>query len=255
MPRFFVPSEDITNTSITVRGNDAHHISRALRMAVGDRITLCDSRGCEYDCVLKTFAEGQVVADIVSVRQQDTEPPYRLVLYQALPKGDKLDTVIQKSVECGVSRIVPFESERCVVRVKPEAEEKKRERRQRIALEAAKQCGRGVLPEVTATLGFEAMLQDAANADLVLFCYEGSTVSPLPAILEMAGPMLDPARGEKRRPEIAIFGGSEGGLSPEEAASAREAGFAMTGLGKRILRCETAPLCALSAVMYASGEF
>lgn len=240
MPRFFVPSEDITNTSITVRGNDAHHISRALRMAVGDRITLCDSRGCEYDCVLKTFAEGQVVADIVSVRQQDTEPPYRLVLYQALPKGDKLDTVIQKSVECGVSRIVPFESERCVVRVKPEAEEKKRERRQRIALEAAKQCGRGVLPEVTATLGFEAMLQDAANADLVLFCFEGEGTVPLPRLLR-EHPV--PTGGV-----IALIVGSEGGFSLAEAARITAEGFLPTGLGKRILRTETAPIFALACI-------
>ena len=240
MPRFFVPSEDITNTSITVRGNDAHHISRALRMAVGDRITLCDSRGCEYDCVLKSFAEGQVVADIVSVHQQDTEPPYRLVLYQALPKGDKLDTVIQKSVECGVSRIVPFESERCVVRVKPEAEEKKRERRQRIALEAAKQCGRGVLPEVSATLSFEAMLQDAASADLVLFCFEGEGTVPLPRLLR-----------EHPVPEggvIALIVGSEGGFSLAEAARITAEGCLPTGLGKRILRTETAPIFALACI-------
>ena len=122
MPRFFVPSCDISAEKITVRGNDAHHISRALRMAVGDRITVCDSASREYECVLQSFLPDAVVAEIVSVREQDTEPPYRLTLYQALPKGDKLDTVIQKSVECGAALIVPFESERCVVRAKPEAE-------------------------------------------------------------------------------------------------------------------------------------
>jgi len=240
VPRFFVPSDDITQTSITVRGNDAHHISRALRMAAGDHITVCDSSGCEYDCVLKSFAEGAVVADILSVRQQDNEPPYRLVLYQALPKGDKLDTVIQKSVECGVSCIVPFESERCVVRMKPEAEDKKRERRRRIAKEAAKQCGRGVVPDVGATLTFEAMLREAAGADLVLFCFEGEGTVPLPRLLR-DNPVPMGAT-------IALVVGSEGGFSLSEAARATEVGFLPTGLGKRILRTETAPIFALACI-------
>lgn len=240
MPRFFVPSDDITSTSITVRGNDAHHISRALRMAAGEHITVCDSSGCEYDCVLKAFTEGAVVADILAVRQQDTEPPYRLVLYQALPKGDKLDTVIQKSVECGVFSIVPFESERCVVRMKPEAEDKKRERRRRIASEAAKQCGRGVVPEVGATVSFEAMLTQAAKADLVLFCFEGEGTVPLPRLLA--------DHPVPKGATIAVIIGSEGGFSLSEAARATDAGFLPTGLGKRILRTETAPIFALACI-------
>lgn len=240
MPRFFVPSEDVGTTEITVRGNDAHHISRALRMAVGEHITVCDSRGYAYDCVLKSFLADTVVAEIVSAKQQDTEPPYRLVLYQGLPKGDKLDSVIQKSVECGVCRIVPFESERCVVRMKPEAEEKKRERRNRIAHEAAKQCGRGILPEVGATLSFEAMLQDAATADLVLFCFEGEGTVPLPRLLR-ENPI--PTGGT-----VALIVGSEGGFALSEAARAAAAGFLMTGLGKRILRTETAPVFALACI-------
>jgi len=240
VPRFFVPSDDITPTSVTVRGNDAHHISRALRMAAGEHITVCDSGGREYDCVLRTFTEGAVVADILAVRQQDTEPPYRLVLYQGLPKGDKLDTVIQKSVECGVCAVVPFESERCVVRMKPEAEDKKRERRRRIAHEAAKQCGRGILPEVGATVSFEAMLQEAKKADLVLFCFEGEGTVPLPRLLA--------DHPVPRGGTIALIIGSEGGFSLAEAARAVEAGCLPTGLGKRILRTETAPIFALACI-------
>jgi 16S rRNA (uracil1498-N3)-methyltransferase len=209
-------------------------------MAAGEHITVCDSRGFTYDCVLKSFLTDTVVAEIVSAKQQDTEPPYRLVLYQGLPKGDKLDTVIQKSVECGVCRIVPFESERCVVRMKPEAEEKKRERRQRIAHEAAKQCGRGVLPEVHSTLSFEAMLQDAAKADLVLFCFEGEGTVPLPRLLH-ENPL-------PRGATVALVVGSEGGFSLFEAGRAADAGFLMTGLGKRILRTETAPIFALACI-------
>ncbi len=240
MPRFFVESTDITQSTVTVRGDDAHHISRALRMAAGEHITVCDSAANEYDCVLRTFLPDAVTADIVSVKRSKTEPPCHITLYQALPKGDKLDTVIQKSVECGVSKIVPFESSRCIMRAKPEAEEKKRERRRRIAHEAAKQCGRGILPEVTATVGFSEMLTMASAAELVLFCFEGEGTVPISRILAE----VSPAHGTK----IALVVGSEGGFSLDEAAHAREAGFMMTGLGKRILRTETAPIFALACI-------
>ena len=241
MPRFFVPSADITDRTVTVRGDDAHHISRALRMAAGEHITVCDSAANEYSCVLRSFLPDAVIAEILSTRHADTEPPCHITLFQALPKGDKLDTVIQKSVECGVARIVPFESERCIVRAKPEAEEKKQERRQRIANEAAKQCGRGILPEVTKTVDFSAMLtMAAADADLVFFCFEGEGTEPLARTLTK----LKPQAGSR----LALVVGSEGGFSLSEAARAKEAGFHMTGLGKRILRTETAPVFALACI-------
>ena len=176
----------------------------------------------------------------------DTEPPYRAILYQALPKGDKLDTIIQKAVECGVSAVVPFESSRCVVRVKPEAEERKTERRRRISEEAAKQCGRGIIPEVYPTLSYEAMLQDAAKADLVLFCYEAEGTVSLRSLL---GEKM-PAVSSEIPPTIAVIVGSEGGFSPEEAEAARNRDFCMVGLGKRILRCETAPPFVLACLSY-----
>ncbi|MBO7341513.1 MAG: 16S rRNA (uracil(1498)-N(3))-methyltransferase, partial [Clostridia bacterium] len=173
MPRFFVTSQQIENGVVTLVGDDARHISRALRMAAGEHITVCDMARTEYDCELVAFLPDCVQARVLSSKESATEPPVHITLYQALPKGDKLDSVIQKAVECGVSRIIPFESERCVVRAKPEAEAHKTERRARIALEAAKQCGRGSLPEVLPTVQFEQMLQRAAEADMVLFCYEG----------------------------------------------------------------------------------
>ena len=142
MPRFFVRREQIADGIVTLRGDDAHHISRALRMAAGERITVCDMQKYEYECELTAFLPDCVQARVLEERKCETEPPYRAHLYQALPKGDKLDAVIQKSVECGVDEITTFESERCVVRAKDGAEEKKVERRRRIALEAAKQSGR-----------------------------------------------------------------------------------------------------------------
>ena len=144
---------------VTLTGADAHHIARSLRMAAGETVTVCDAER-EYDCVLEVFHdEREVIARITQSRPVTTEPPFRAHLYQALPKGDKLDSIIQKAVECGVSTVTPFESAHCIVRIKPDAEGKKTERRRRIALEAAKQCGRGSIPEISPSVTFAEALR------------------------------------------------------------------------------------------------
>ncbi len=240
MPRFFVSNAQISDGFVTVQGEDAHHISRALRMAAGEHITVADSTATVYECVLREFLPDAVLAEVISATPAATEPPCHITLYQALPKGDKLDTVIQKAVECGASHIIPFESERCVVRVKAEAEEKKQVRRSRIATEAAKQCGRGVLPTVGMSVDFRAMLDMAATADLVLFCFEGEETLPISRVLAAQAP--------KRGSRIALVIGSEGGFSAAEAEAARARGFFMVGLGPRILRTETAPIFALGCI-------
>ena len=240
MPRFFVTSQQIENGVVTLTGDDARHISRALRMAAGEHITVCDMAHTECDCELVAVLPDRVQARVLSSKESATEPPVHITLYQALPKGDKLDSVIQKAVECGVSRIVPFESERCVVRAKPEAEAHKTERRARIALEAAKQCGRGALPEVLPTVPFDRMLQRAAEADVVLFCYEGDGTLPI-------GKLLRTQKLEKGS-KLAIVIGSEGGFSLSEAQKAAQNGFLMTGLGARILRTETASGFVLACI-------
>lgn len=240
MPRFFVRSSQIENGVITILGDDAHHISRSLRMAKGEEITVSDMQSNEYRCRLEAFLPDRVLATVLETRKGDTEPPFELVLFQALPKGDKLDTVIQKAVECGASEIVPFESERCIVHIKKEAEAHKTERRQRIATEAAKQSGRGILPEVLPSMSFDEMLNAAKAADLTLFCYEGDGTVPI-------GRLLSGVTPETVR-RIAVIIGSEGGFSLSEAAKARAAGFLPTGLGKRILRTETAATFALAAI-------
>ena len=242
MPRFFVTSSQINGDTVTITGDDARHLSFALRSAPGEKITVCDMSRTEYMCELTEFLPDIVRAKILSVKSADTEPPVRITLYQALPKGDKLDTVIQKAVECGVARIVPFESERCVVRMKPEAEARKTERRNKIAHEAAKQCGRGILPEVLATVSFEEMMAMAGQATAVLFCFEGDGTLPIGQILHA----LPDCNGA----ELALVIGSEGGFSQKEAKQAADAGFYMTGLGARILRTETAPLFALACLSY-----
>ncbi len=240
MPRFFVTSTQIDGDTVTILGEDAHHISRSLRLAAGEEITVCDMSRTEYLCELTSFLPDRVLARVISSRPVDAEPPVHVTLYQALPKGDKLDTVIQKAVECGVCRIVPFESERCVVRMKADSEERKTERRRRIAIEAAKQCGRGILPEVEPTVSFDRMLEMAAEAKTTFFCFEGDGTEPIGRLLSQ----LDAVDGA----ELALIVGSEGGFSQKEAQRAAEHGFWMTGLGKRILRTETAPLFALACI-------
>ena len=250
MPRFFVLSNEIEDGVVTLKGDDAHHVAYSLRLAAGEHITVvCD--GVAYDCTLEAFSSDKskpwVTARVCAAYPVDTEPPYEAVLYQALPKGDKLDTIIQKAVECGASRVIPFESSRCIARAKPEAEIRKTERRQRISEEAAKQCGRGMIPEILPTVSFNAMLETASQADLVLFCYEADGTLPLPRVLNDRLPIISPTES---RPTVAIIVGSEGGFSPDEAAEAARRGFAMIGLGKRILRCETAPSFVLSCLSY-----
>lgn len=247
MPRFFITRDQILDSCVTVLGDDAHHIARSLRMAVGEHITVCDGER-EYDCELLAFEEDRrVSARVLSDAPLSCEPPYSVTLYQALPKGDKLDTIIQKAVECGADVIVPFESEHCVMRMRLEAEERKTERRQRIAQEAAKQCGRGRLPTVNPTVSFDEMLRRAGEADVVLFCYEGEGTTPLKELLRQK--RADGTLGGDC-PRIAVVIGSEGGFSPREAAAAAAEGFFSVGLGARILRTETASGFVLSCLVY-----
>ena len=247
MPRFFVRRDQIENGCVTVLGDDAHHISRSLRMATGEHITVCDMQKNEYDCILTEFLADRVIAKIDSERKCDTEPPYIANVYQALPKGDKLDTVIQKSVECGVATITTFNSERCIAKEKGD-EENKLKRRNKIAVEAAKQSGRGILPEVYATVSFAEMLKRASQADIKLFCYEGDETVPLKSALKSAVAELSLADGEL--PVISAVIGSEGGFSLAEVAKAKEAGMIPVGLGKRILRTETAAAFILACICY-----
>ena len=251
MPRFFVRKDQIVDGMVTVTGDDAHHISRSLRMAAGERITVCDMQKNEYECELTAFLSDRVQAKVLSCVPSDTEPPYLVRVYQALPKGDKLDSIIQKSVECGASELILFESERCIARAKDGSEEKKTERRNRIALEAAKQSGRGVIPTVKPTVSFKEAVAQAAQADIPLFCYEGDGTQPLASVLRQAKSAWKKTHtvaGEL--PTVSVVIGSEGGFSQAEAQAATDAGLYPVGLGKRILRTETAAAFVLACLVY-----
>lgn len=240
MPRFFVNAEDIGESSLLIKDADAYHIARSLRMAVGDEVTVSDGRGCELLCKLTRIRDEECECEITSRRDCPAEMPIEVTLYMAYPKGDKLETVIQKAVELGASRIVPFESSRCIKRPKAEKIDKQLARLCRIAEEAAKQCGRGRIPEVTPPMSFAEAIRSASSADLSLFCYEN----------EREGALRDALENHRDAKTISVIVGSEGGFSPEEASEAAKAGCLPISLGHRILRCETAPSFVLSVISY-----
>ncbi len=250
MPRFFIKKENMENGTAFIFGEDAFHIARSLRMAVGDTVTLSDGEGFDYEAKLSFIRDSECRCEIISSETGVTEAPVDIAIYMAYPKGDKLELVIQKAVELGASRIVPFESERCIKKPKAEKAEKQLMRLSRIAEEAAKQCGRSRLPEVSPTKSFSEMLNEASAADLALFCYEGDGTEPIKThLVRFKEALFAEPKTENRKTVSAVIG-CEGGFSDAEASAAYAAGLLPTGLGKRILRCETAPMYVLSAISY-----
>ncbi len=243
MPRFFVLPTDIDreNKTAALYGDDARHIARSLRMAVGDLITLCDGEGTEYTARLTRIRDEECLLSLEKESLSEAEPLAEITLFMAYPKADKLETVVQKAVELGCTRIVPFISERCIKRPNDEKKDKQTARLLRIAHEAAKQCGRGRLPAVENAISFDELLKRIPDYTLTLFCYEGEGTEPIKNV-------LNPKATYKT---IAVIVGSEGGFSENEAQKICSNGSTAVGLGKRILRCETAPTVCLSMICYA----
>jgi len=240
MPRFFVDKDSIGDSVLTLTGTDAYHIARSLRMAKGDEITVCDGDGGEYHCRLTRIRDDVCTAEILTRGEASGESPVKISLFMAYPKSDKLELIIQKAVELGVYEIIPFESSRCIKRPKAEKIEKQTARLARIAEEAAKQCGRGILPLVREPVSFLQMQELAGESDAALFCYEGTGTRSLKEVLAECS----------QKKSFAVIVGSEGGFSAEEASAAERAGFYSVNLGPRILRCETAPFYALSSLSF-----
>lgn len=233
MPRFFVNPGQISvdKASAVITGDDARHISRSLRMRVGERLTLCDGCGTDLPAVISQITADTVTLALGEGVPCESEPPYRAVVYQALVRGERFDAVIQKSVEFGAAAIVPVATERATVRLSAADAEKKRARWQRIAAEAAMQCGRGVIPTVEGVLTFGEALASARG--LRLFCYEEERTVHLRDVLASA-------EGQGAVREVSVFVGPEGGFAPDEAEAARTAGAVSVSLGRRILRTESA---------------
>ena len=242
MVRFFATAGELSGGSLTLTGENAQH-AKVLRLKVGEEVLVCDGEGREALCRV-TEAGNSWELSVEEIRESTTEAAVQVSVYMAFPKADKLEHVIQKATELGAFEIVAFPSARCVSRPDEKSLKKKLERWQKIAASAAEQSGRGRIPEVRVLSGFRAALDEAAKADKALMFYENEQAVTLKMAL---------SSGSYRT--VSLLTGPEGGLEEREVEQAREAGLQVCTLGKRILRCETAPLCALSAVMYDAGEF
>ena len=243
MPKFFVSPDAVRGRFLTLDGENAAH-AKVLRLRRGDSVLVCDGCGTDYRCTISDCSPQQVCLVINSTEESGAEPPVACSVYMAYAKADKLEHVIQKATELGAYEIAAFPSSRCVLKLDAASAEKKRERWQKIAASAAEQSGRGRIPQVLALPSYEAALQRAAQAELAVCFYENEEQRTFRAAIESA-----PFR------TAALLTGPEGGLERSEVEQAQRAGLQICTLGSRILRCETAPLCALSALMYAAGEF
>ncbi|MBQ9993279.1 MAG: 16S rRNA (uracil(1498)-N(3))-methyltransferase [Clostridia bacterium] len=240
MPRFFVDCAD--GDTISIYGDDARHIGRSLRMRVGEQLTVCDGRGTDCTCVIDSMTDEEVLLQVLSRTPGESEPDVKVTLYQGYPKGDKLETVIEKAVELGAFAIVPVLTERSVARPDSKSAEKKHQRWQRHALEAAKQCGRSIIPQVEPLAKMEDMPSLLSRHELCIFCYE------------LGGQPLTEIIGASKARSIAVFIGPEGGISSAEAQMLEASGAIPATLGKRILRTETAPIAAIAAIMCITGN-
>ncbi len=238
MPRFFL--EKVVAGDIRITGEDAHHIGRSLRMRTGEELTVC-AEGRDYHCRITAITPDEVLLEELSSQLCAAEPTINVTLYQAMPKADKLSSIIQKSVELGVVKIVPVLTRRCVARPDKKDFGKKLSRLQKIAESAAKQSGRGIIPQVMPLIDWKEALCQMEQADCAMLFYEEGGIR--------FGEV--PMEGCKN---IAVFIGSEGGLDPEEAEEAKRRGIHNVWLGNRILRCETAPIAVLSVLMNLSGN-
>jgi len=239
MTRVFTDKIVFSGEPFNIVGEDVAHLSFSLRAKEGETLMLI-SRGMEYFSTITAFSKNSVTVLPGEGVPAKGEPAVKVTLYVGLPKGDKLELVTQKAVEMGATRIVPFVAERSVT----EPNAKKAERLRKIAKEAASQCGRGIIPEVSTAMGFDVALAEGRKADITLFCHEGGGTVPLSEIIK-----------ERKYVSVAIFTGPEGGFSQTEFDKAKSLEYNLVWLGNRILRCETAPLCVLAAVMYSAAEF
>ena len=241
MPRFFVDPDVLNDRFITLTGANAEH-ARVLRLAIGEKVTLCTGDGIDYLCTVSDLSRDRCCLVLQNRSPSASEASLRVTLYVALPKSDKMEHVVQKATELGAAEIVAFASSRCISRPDGATLQKKRDRWQKIAASAAEQSGRGMIPTVRIA-DYADVLKESAGSDLGVLFYENERAYS-----------LREAIGNRTLRTAALITGPEGGFAPDEISAAQNIGLRICTLGPRILRCETAPLCALSALMYATGE-
>lgn len=237
-PRFFGSTDGET---AYITGEDAKHIGTVLRMRSGELLVLCDNENTDYLCKIISAEKELIELEIIDKRQNEAAPGVEITLFQCLPKSDKMDFIVQKATELGAYSIVPVLSKRCVSRPDDKSMAKKIQRWEKIAAEASKQCGAGKIPVIGEPADFKTAVSEYSKIGLGILFYEcgGKSLSELPV---------------KEASKIGIFIGSEGGFEAEEAEFAEKNGIYAATLGKRILRCETAPVAALSVLMNLTGN-
>ena len=247
MPRFFVSADQISGSRVMITGGDVDHISRVLRMAPGEELTVSDGEGTDYYCRITELNREAVDLEVIGSWPSFSELPARIYLYQGLPKAGKMDTVIQKAVELGVYKIIPVQMARSVAKIEGDKkEQKKLARWQSIAESAAKQAGRSIIPEVTGCMPFAQAAAACASHDAVLLPYEKAEG------MEAARQLVRSLHGCR---EIGILIGPEGGFEESEVQLAVEkAGAKTMSLGHRILRTETAGMTVISILMFELEE-
>ncbi len=244
MPRFFVRKNDVSCDSINISGEDYNHIKKVLRLGNGDRIIACDGEGTDHLVEIVKIEDAMVKTRIIESVKNCTEPPIQITLFQGLPKSDKMDFIIQKAVELGINEIIPVITERTVVKTDRKSGDKKCERWNKISMEAAKQCNRGIIPKVGFPLGFREALDAAKGSSLSLIPYEKEAGTKLKQVLANSSSVG----------KVSVFIGPEGGFTEKEIEAAVSCGVQPVTLGPRILRTETAGIAVLSILMYELGD-
>ncbi|MBD2869468.1 RsmE family RNA methyltransferase [Paenibacillus arenilitoris] len=253
MQRYFVAAGQFRSSEVRIVGDDAHHAVRVMRTKPGDKFIVSDGESRTALVVVREATPMQITADIERMLPSDGEPAWSVTIAQSLPKGDKMELVIQKGTEIGAYAFMPFQSERMVVQYDGKKEAKRIERWSKIAKEAAEQAHRSRIPEIGSVLGWRELMSAIGSYDLALFCYEregdaarGKGIRT--AVREWAG------ERDAGSASVLLIVGPEGGFTEREAAEAEAAGAVPVGLGKRILRTETAGIVGLTCLLYESGE-
>ncbi len=245
MPKFFVTSNEIENDKIKIKGKDVNHIKNVLRAKIEDKIDICNTDEMkDYKCEIEELTSDYVTCKIISEKQNDSESNVEITIFQGLPKADKMELIIQKSVELGVNKIIPVDMKRCVVKLKDKDKIKKVERWQKISEVASKQCGRGIIPKIGQVIKIKEIVDRIEEYDAILVAYEKEENNYLKFEIDKLKKL------EKDKKKIAIVIGPEGGLEEDEVKEIQENGAKVITLGKRILRTETVALNMISILMY-----
>ena len=245
MHRFFVEPSQIGEKEIVITGPDVNHIRNVLRMRAGEELLAADGQGSEYRCILRELQDSEIRAEICRKLSGSAELSSRITLFQGLPKSDKMDLIIQKCVELGVFRIVPVTTKRTVVKLDAKKEESRRKRWTAVSESAAKQSGRGIIPEISGVQSFREAVEEAGELDVCLIPYEKA---------EDMARTREILSGIPAGASIGVFIGPEGGFEEEEVREAMEAGARPITLGRRILRTETAGMAVLAMLGYLLEE-